>query len=104
MESFLLALLVTMLKIDKKAEIALLKIRRIPIALRLFLTVLLTTLLITTVSLGVLHVNMQRKFQPNMWLMSKCKSWIMLIENLADVYAVLSRLGQCRFKAQILPD
>ena len=38
------------------------KIRRVPIALRLFLTVLLTTLVITTVSLGVLHWNMQRNF------------------------------------------
>lgn len=35
---------------------------RLPIALRLFLTVLLTTLLITTVSLGVLHWTMQKNF------------------------------------------
>ncbi|GAA5016506.1 sensor histidine kinase efflux regulator BaeS [Acinetobacter puyangensis] len=35
---------------------------RIPIALKLFLTVLLTTLLITTVSLGVLHWTMQKNF------------------------------------------
>ncbi len=43
-------------------ERLLLKIRRVPIALRLFLTVLLTTLVITTVSLGVLHWTMQKNF------------------------------------------
>ncbi len=89
-----------MLKIDKKAEIALLKIRRIPIALRLFLTVLLTTLLITTVSLGVLHVNMQRNFSKYVADVEMQKLDL-LTQNLAEVYAVYHDWGNA-IQAQIL--
>ena len=76
------------------------KIRRIPIALRLFLTVLLTTLLITTVSLGVLHVNMQRNFSKYVADVEMQKLDL-VIQNLAEVYAVYHDWGNA-IQAQIL--
>ncbi len=75
-------------------------IRRIPIALRLFLTVLLTTLVITTVSLGVLHLNMQRNFARYVADVEMQKLDY-VIENLADVYAVYQDWGNA-IQAQIL--
>jgi len=77
-----------------------LKIRRIPIALRLFLTVLLTTLVITTVSLGVLHWNMQRNFTKYVADVEMQKL-DHVIENLADVYTVYHDWGNA-IQAQIL--
>jgi len=77
-----------------------LKIRRIPIALRLFLTVLLTTLVITTVSLGVLHLNMQRNFTRYVADVEMQKL-DHVIENLADVYTVYEDWGNA-IQAQIL--
>jgi len=77
-----------------------LNIRRIPIALRLFLTVLLTTLVITTVSLGVLHLNMQRNFARYVADVEMQKLDY-VIENLADVYAVYQDWGNA-IQAQIL--
>ncbi|UIJ76279.1 sensor histidine kinase efflux regulator BaeS [Acinetobacter sp. SH20PTE14] len=76
------------------------KIRRIPIALRLFLTVLLTTLVITTVSLGVLHWNMQRNFTKYVADVEMQKL-DHVIENLADVYTVYHDWGNA-IQAQIL--
>ncbi len=78
----------------------LLKTRRIPIALRLFLTVLLTTLLITTVSLGVLHWNMQRNFTRYVSDVEMQKL-DHLIMNLAEVYKVYDDWGNA-IQAQIL--
>ena len=75
-------------------------IRRIPIALRLFLTVLLTTLVITTVSLGVLHLNMQRNFARYVADVEMQKLDY-VIKNLADVYAVYQDWGNA-IQAQIL--
>lgn len=74
------------------------KARRVPMALRLFLTVLLTTLVITTVSLGVLH-----------GLCKKLSSYVAnvemqldrLIENLAGVYGIYNDWGNA-IQAQIL--
>lgn len=76
------------------------KIRCIPIALRLFLTVLLTTLVITTVSLGVLHLNMQRNFTRYVADVEMQKL-DHVIENLADVYTVYEDWGNA-IQAQIL--
>lgn len=76
------------------------KIRRIPIALRLFLTVLLTTLVITTVSLGVLHWNMQRNFTKYVSDVEMQKLDY-LIGNLADVYDIYHDWGNA-IQAQIL--
>ncbi|WP_432210799.1 sensor histidine kinase efflux regulator BaeS [Acinetobacter variabilis] len=76
------------------------KVRRIPIALRLFLTVLLTTLVITTVSLGVLHLNMQRNFTRYVADVEMQKL-DHVIENLADVYTVYEDWGNA-IQAQIL--
>ncbi|MEG0488272.1 MAG: sensor histidine kinase efflux regulator BaeS, partial [Acinetobacter sp.] len=76
------------------------KIRRVPIALRLFLTVLLTTLLITTVSLGVLHWTMQKNFAKYVADVEMQKL-DHLIENLADVYGVYHDWGNA-VQAQIL--
>lgn len=76
------------------------KIRRVPIALRLFLTVLLTTLVITTVSLGVLHWNMQRNFTKYVADVEMQKL-DHVIENLADVYALYHDWGNA-IQAQIL--
>ena len=76
------------------------KIRRVPIALRLFLTVLLTTLVITTVSLGVLHWNLQRNFTKYVADVEMQKL-DHVIENLAGVYAVYHDWGNA-IQAQIL--
>lgn len=75
-------------------------IRRIPIALRLFITVLLTTLVITTVSVGVLHLNMQRNFTKYVADVEMQKL-DHVIENLADVYNVYHDWGNA-IQAQIL--
>jgi len=77
-----------------------LNIRRIPIALRLFLTVLFTTLVITTVSLGVLHLNMQRNFTRYVADVEMQKL-DHVIENLAEVYGVYNDWGNA-IQAQIL--
>jgi two-component system sensor histidine kinase BaeS len=77
-----------------------LNIRRVPIALRLFLTVLLTTLVITTVSLGVLHWNMQRNFT-NYVADVEMQKLDLLIHNLSDVYDVYQDWGNA-IQAQIL--
>lgn len=76
------------------------KIRRVPIALRLFLTVLLTTLLITTVSLSVLHWTMQKNFAKYVADVEMQKL-DHLIENLADVFGVYHDWGNA-VQAQIL--
>lgn len=77
-----------------------LNIRRVPIALRLFLTVLLTTLLITTVSLGVLHWTMQKNFAKYVADVEMQKLDY-LIDNLADVYGLYHDWGNA-VQAQIL--
>ena len=73
---------------------------RVPIALRLFLTVLLTTLLLTTVSLGVLHWAMQKNFAKYVADVEMQKL-DHLVGNLADVYAVHHDWGNA-IQAQIL--
>lgn len=75
------------------------KIRRIPIALRLFLTVLLTTLVITTVSLGVLHWTMQKNFAKYVADVEMQKL-DHLIENLGGVYGMYQDWGNA-VQAQI---
>ena len=77
-----------------------LKVRRFPIALRLFLTVLLTTLLITTVSLSVLHWTMQKNFAKYVADVEMQKL-DHLIENLGGVYGVYQDWGNA-VQAQIL--
>ena len=77
-----------------------LKIRRVPIALRLFLTVLLTTLVITTVSLGVLHWTMQKNFAKYVADVEMQKL-DHLINNLGGVYGVYQDWGNA-VQAQIL--
>lgn len=77
-----------------------LNIRRVPIALRLFLTVLLTTLLISTVSLGVLHWTLQKNFTKYVADVEMQKLDY-LIENLAGVYGVYHDWGNA-VQAQIL--
>ncbi|WP_368559758.1 sensor histidine kinase efflux regulator BaeS [Acinetobacter indicus] len=77
-----------------------LKIRRIPIALRLFLTVLLTALVISTVSLWVLHWNMQRNFTKYVADVEMQKL-DHVIHNLAGVYGVYHDWGNA-IQAQIL--
>ncbi|KAK0362425.1 hypothetical protein LTR94_019491 [Friedmanniomyces endolithicus] len=81
-------------------ERLLLKIRRVPIALRLFLTVLLTTLVITTVSLGVLHWTMQKNFAKYVADVEMQKL-DHLIDNLAGVYSTYHDWGNA-IQAQIL--
>ncbi|WP_288365476.1 sensor histidine kinase efflux regulator BaeS [uncultured Acinetobacter sp.] len=76
------------------------KIRRVPIALRLFLTVLLTTLLITTVSLSVLHWTMQKNFAKYVADVEMQKL-DHLITNLANVYTTYGDWGNA-IQAQIL--
>ena len=71
-----------------------------PIALRLFLTVLLTTLLITTVSLGVLHWNMQKNFTRYVTDVEMQKL-DHLIANLSEVYDAYDDWGNA-IQAQIL--
>lgn len=77
-----------------------LNIRRVPIALRLFLTVLLTTLLITTVSLGVLHWTMQKNFTQYVADV-EVRKLDQLANNLAGVYGVYQDWGNA-VQAQIL--
>ncbi len=76
------------------------KIRRIPIALRLFLSVVITTLVITTVSMGVLHWTMQRNFTKYVADVEMQKL-DHLIENLSGVYSVYHDWGNA-IQAQIL--
>ena len=76
------------------------KIRRVPIALRLFLTVLLTTLVITTLSLGVLHWTMQKNFAKYVADVEMQKL-DHLITNLANVYNIYGDWGNA-IQAQIL--
>ena len=85
---------------EKKNERSVLKQRRLPIALRLFLTVLLTTLLIATVSLSVLHWTMQKNFAKYVADVEMQKLDY-LIENLAEVYGVYHDWGNA-VQAQIL--
>lgn len=75
-------------------------IRRVPIALRLFLTVLLTTLVITTASLGILHFNMQKNFS-NYVADVEMQKLDHLIDNLAGVYGAYDDWGNA-IQAQIL--
>ena len=75
------------------------KIRRVPIALRLFLTVLLTTLLITTASMGVLHWTMQKNFAKYVADVEMQKL-DHLIDNLGSVYGVYKDWGNA-VQAQI---
>lgn len=75
-------------------------IRRVPIALRLFLTVLFTTLVITTVSLGVLHWTMQKNFARYVADVEMQKL-DHVISNLAGVYSVYHDWGNA-IQAQIL--
>ena len=75
------------------------KIRRVPIALRLFLTVLLTTLLITTASMGVLHRTMQKNFAKYVADVEMQKL-DHLIDNLGGVYGIYQDWGNA-VQAQI---
>ena len=74
--------------------------RRIPIALRLFATVLLTTVFITTVSLGVFQWTMKENFAKYVADVEMQKL-DHLIENLADIYKVYHDWGDA-IQAQIL--
>ncbi len=71
-----------------------------PLALRLFLTVLLTTLLIATISLGVLHWTMQKNFARYVADVEMQKL-DRLITNLGNVYTVYHDWGNA-IQAQIL--
>lgn len=73
---------------------------RMPIALRLFLTVLLTTVVITTISLGVLHWTMQKNFT-NYVADVEMQKLDYLNHNLADVYNEYHDWGNA-IQAQIL--
>ncbi|MDQ8935517.1 sensor histidine kinase efflux regulator BaeS [Acinetobacter rudis] len=73
---------------------------RIPIALRVFVTVLMTTLVIITVSLGVLHWTMQRSFTKYVADVELQKLGH-LNENLAGVYQAYHDWGNA-IQAQIL--
>ena len=75
-------------------------VHRIPLALRLFLTVLLTTLLIATMSLGILHWTMQKNFARYVADVEMQKL-DHLIENLAGVYSIYHDWGNA-VQAQIL--
>ena len=92
-------MLVTIHK-DNTIETLLLNVRRVPIALRLFLTVLLTTLLIATISLGVLHWTMQKNFARYVADVEMQKL-DRLIANLGNVYTVYHDWGNA-VQAQIL--
>lgn len=76
------------------------RVLRVPIALRLFLTVLLTTLLIATISLGVLHWTMQKNFARYVADVEMQKL-DRLIVNLGNVYTVYHDWGNA-IQAQIL--
>ncbi len=71
-----------------------------PLALRLFLTVLLTTLVIATISLGVLHWTMQKNFARYVADVEMQKL-DRLIANLGNVYTVYHDWGNA-VQAQIL--
>ena len=71
-----------------------------PLALRLFLTVLLTTLVIATISLGVLHWTMQKNFARYVADVEMQKL-DRLIDNLGNVYTVYHDWGNA-IQAQIL--
>ncbi|NAS02559.1 sensor histidine kinase efflux regulator BaeS [Acinetobacter haemolyticus] len=75
-------------------------VRRVPIALRLFLTVLLTTLLIATISLGVLHWTMQKNFARYVADV-EMQNLDRLIANLGNVYRIYHDWGNA-IQAQIL--
>ncbi|WP_038343553.1 sensor histidine kinase efflux regulator BaeS [Acinetobacter sp. A47] len=75
-------------------------VRRVPLALRLFLTVLLTTLLIATISLGILHWTMQKNFARYVADVEMQKL-DRLIANLGNVYTVYHDWGNA-IQAQIL--
>lgn len=77
-----------------------LKKLRIPIALRLFFTVLLTTVIITTVSLGVFQWTMKENFAKYVADVEMQKL-DHLIENLAGVYSIYHDWGNA-IQAQIL--
>lgn len=77
-----------------------LNIRRVPIALRLFFTVLFTTLVITTVSLSVLHWTMQKNFAKYVADVEMQKLDL-LIDNLGGVYGIYHDWGNA-VQAQIL--
>jgi len=72
----------------------------VPLALRLFLTVLLTTLVIATISLGVLHWTMQKNFARYVADVEMQKL-DRLIDNLGNVYTVYHDWGNA-IQAQIL--
>ncbi|MCF9046525.1 sensor histidine kinase efflux regulator BaeS [Acinetobacter nectaris] len=74
--------------------------RRIPIALRLFSTVLLTTVIITTVSLGVFQWTMKQNFAKYVADVEMQKL-DHLIENLAGIYSIYHDWGNA-IQAQIL--
>ena len=78
----------------------LLNVLRVPIALRLFLTVLLTTLLIATASLSVLHWTMQKNFAKYVADVEMQKL-DRLMTNLGNVYNVYHDWGNA-IQAQIL--
>lgn len=78
----------------------LLNVLRVPIALRLFLTVLLTTLLIATASLSVLHWTMQKNFAKYVADVEMQKL-DRLITNLGNVYTAYHDWGNA-VQAQIL--
>jgi two-component system sensor histidine kinase BaeS len=63
-----------------------------PLAIRLFLTVLLTTLVIATISLGVLHWTMQKNFARYVADVEMQKL-DRLIANLGNVYTVYHDWG-----------
>lgn len=81
-------------------ETAVLKSRRVPIALRLFSTVLLTTIIITTVSLGVFQWTMKENFAKYVADVEMQKL-DHLIDNLSGVYGVYHDWGDA-IQAQIL--
>ena len=71
-----------------------------PLAIRLFLTLLLTTLVIATISLGVLHWTMQKNFARYVADVEMQKL-DRLIANLGNVYTVYHDWGNA-IQAQIL--
>ncbi|MBP7884385.1 MAG: sensor histidine kinase efflux regulator BaeS [Acinetobacter sp.] len=75
-------------------------VRRMPLAIRLFLTLLLTTLVIATISLGVLHWTMQKNFARYVADVEMQKL-DRLIANLGNVYTVYHDWGNA-IQAQIL--
>lgn len=76
------------------------KVRRFPIALRLFLTVLMTTLVMTTVSLGVFQWTMKQNFTKYVADV-EIQKLDHLIENLAGIYSIYNDWGDA-IQAQIL--